>query len=257
MPRRNDFLEFLKVLLSGGGPSGWLWAAFALGLLFFGILANLIFSLVLAPAETWPGAWRPAVIVAAVFLLAYVCFSLDRRRKPRIESGVDESRLAPPHKGLIWLFGPGPFDHLLFALRHHVRGGGGAHCWLVMQNIPAIVAARNALSQRLIEEGLPTQLHEVYIERLEVEDTSEAVRTILERRSAEVGLAPEDVIADITGGTKPLTAGMVLAALTAQSPTGEVELEYIESDHDDQGGPIPGTQHVVLVDIRFRISREA
>ena len=257
MRRRNDFLDFLIILLRGGGPSAWLLAAFALGLLVVGILADLLFGLLLAPAETWPGAWRPFVAAVGLTALAYLLYCVDRRRKPRLGSNVDESRFAPPHPGLIWLFGPGGFDHLLFALRRHVAGGGGAHCWLVMQNSPPVLAAANELSQKVVDEGLPTRLHRVYIDRLEVEPAREAVRTILERRAAEVGLAPEQVIADITGGTKPLTAGMVLAALTTQSPSGAVELEYVESDRDDQGRPIPGAQRAVLVDISFSIEREA
>ena len=77
------------------------------------------------------------------------------------------------------------------------------------------------------------------------------MRTIVEREVVEEGLEPGQVIADITGGTKPLTAGMLLAAITTNSA-----LEYVESERDDQGRPIPGTLHVVLVDTSFYLAEE-
>jgi len=54
------------------------------------------------------------------------------------------------------------------------------------------------------------------------------------------------VIADITGGTKPLTAGMVLAAITSGK-----RIEYVESERDAQGNPIPQTLRVVLAGTAF------
>ena len=64
-------------------------------------------------------------------------------------------------------------------------------------------------------------------------------------------MTPDQVIADITGGTKPLTAGMVLAALTVGGA-----LEYVESERDAEGRPIEDTQRVVLMDTAFYVTRE-
>jgi hypothetical protein len=164
---------------------------------------------------------------------------------------VDESRLAPSRPGLIWLFGPGRFEHLLVALEHHHRSGGAAHCWLVMQDITPVREAFNQLSQKLLEQGLATRLHPIYIRQLDVQAAYTAVRAVFEREAVEEGIAPSEVIADITGGTKPLTAGMVLAALTVGG-----ELEYVESERDAAGRPVPGAQRVVLMDTTFYVTRE-
>jgi len=244
--------EFLDAFLRGAGPSPELLGAFALGLLVVGLLANLAYNLLTAPAEGLPVAWRPLVAILSCTGLAYLLYWLDRRRGRQVQAVVDESRLAPPHAGLVWLLGPGPLDHLLFALQHHRRGGGALHCWLVMQDSRPVREAFHQLSQRLLEEEAATRLHPVYIQHLDVQAAYGAVRTVFEREAAEEGLRPEEVIADVTGGTKPLTAGMVLAALT----TGGA-LEYVESERDAEGRPIPGTLRVVLVDTAFYVTREA
>jgi hypothetical protein len=243
--------EFLDVLLRGAGPSVELLSAFALGLLMVGILSNLVFQLLTEPGVAPPAIGR-VLLTALLFTgLAYALYQRDRSRRRTVQAEVDEGRLAPPHPRLIWILGPGPFDHLLFALEHHVRGGGGTHCWLVMQDTPLVQEAFNKLSQTLLEHGISTRLHPLYIERMDVRAAYEAVRVVFDQEAAREGLSPDQVIADITGGTKPLTAGMVLATLT----TGGA-LEYVESDRDAHGNPIPSTLRVVLVDAEFYLDHE-
>lgn len=248
MNHRNRFLD---IFLRGAGPSLTLLGAFALGLLVVGIWSNLVYDLLNVPDQIIIVAWRPMLMSVLLTSLAYLLYWIDYRRRQTVQAEVDESRLAPPHDGLIWFLGPGRFDHLLFALKHHLKGGGARHCWLVMQNTELVRQAFSQLSQQLLEEGVPTHLHPVYIEELEVQAAYQAVRTIFTREAKEEGLVSSQVIADITGGTKPLTAGMVLAALTTDQ-----DIEYIESERNEQGAPIPNTQRVVLVDTAFYLGRE-
>lgn len=243
MKRRAEFLDvFLR-----GGPSPQLLGAFALGLLVVSLLADLAYDLLTALAV----AWGPVIAILLLTGLAYVLYRQDRRRWRAVRAVVDESRLAPPHPGLIWLLGPGRLDHLLFALEHHRQGGGATHCWLVMQNAEPVREAFNHLSQQLLEQGATTRLHPVYVQQLDVQAAYQAVRSIFEREAGEAGLQPDQVIADVTGATKPMTSGMVLAAITTGSA-----LEYVESDRDAEGRYIPDTQRVVLVDTSFYVTRE-
>jgi len=80
--------------------------------------------------------------LAIVLITALAVFLYHRNRgryrSLHVDVDVDETRLAPPRAGIIWLFGPGNFDHLLFALEHHHKGGGALHCWLIMQNIQKV-----------------------------------------------------------------------------------------------------------------------
>lgn len=240
------YIEFFDALLRGAGPSPELLGAFALGLLVVGLLGNTVYDLLAAPVESLPAVWRPLLAAVILTLLAYLLFQRDRKRVKDLQARVDESLPVPPHAGLIWMLGPGQFDHLLFALQHHCKGGGGTHCWLVMQNVEPVREAFGQLTQKLLDRKIPTQLHPVYISALNVEAAYSAVRDIVRREATEEGLQPGDVIADITGGTKPLTAGMFLAALTSGCA-----LEYVESERDDKGLPVPDTWRVVLVDTRF------
>ena len=251
MRRRGRFVKFLEIFLLGTEPSPELLGAFALGLLVVGLVGDVTYGLLTEPVKSQSAIIRPLVAAACLTGLAYLLYWYDRRRGRAVRVMLDESRWPPPHEGLIWLFGPGNFEHLLFALNHHREGGGGNHCWLVMQDIPPVQEAFNKLSRHLLDQGVTTQLHRVYIQQLDVRASYRAVRTIFEREAGEAGLPLAQVIADMTGGTKPLTAGMVLAALT----TGGA-LEYVESKRDAEGRYIPGTQQVVLMDTTFYVTRE-
>ena len=84
-----------------------------------------------------------------------------------------------------------------------------------------------------------------------MEAAYQAVRSIFDREAKEEGLDGTQVIGDITGRTKPLTAGMVLAALTAGRG-----MEYVESERDAEGNPVPNTLRVVLADMTFYLARD-
>ena len=250
MRERKELLNFLRAFLQGAEPSPELLAAFILGLIVANTLAQLVYELLMAP-KTWSTLWRPALAIFVMTGVAYLLYRRDRQRARTMHVVVDENRLAPPHPGIIWLFGPGRFDHLLFALEHHQKGGGASHCWLVMQNTEPVQRTYSQLIQQLNAKGLKTQLHPIYIPQLEAGDAYQAVRRVFEEEAPKVGLKPEEVIADITGGLKPLTAGMILAAITLDR-----ELEYVESERDHQGEPIPGTLRVVLIDLNFYVTRK-
>jgi len=149
------------------------------------------------------------------------------------------------------MLGPGNFDHLLVALKHHQQHGGAGHCWLVMEEHNEPVAnAYTGVLQKAIEIGLTTRFHPHYIQALDTRAGYAAVSIILERETAEENLAPEQIVCDVTGGTKPLTAGMLLASIANGS-----DLEYVETDRDEQGRPIPNTARVIAVDVSFYLDQ--
>lgn len=245
-------VSFLDAFLKGAGPSPALVAAFALGLLVVGLLSNLVYELLTAWPTSWPNAWLPLAVACALTALAYLLYRQDARDGRSLRVEVDESLLAPRSPGLIWFLGPGSFEHLVDALRYHRQEEAQQHCWLVMQrNSPPVETAFLELSQELLKAQLPVQLHRIYIANLETQDAYQAVRTVWEREAPEELLRPDQVIADITGGTKPLTAGMVLAAVA----TGN-SLEYVETDRDVEGEFIQGTARVVRADLSFYLERK-
>ncbi len=83
-------------------------------------------------------AYSSFLAIVLITALAVFLYHRNRGRYRSLHVDVDETRLAPPRAGIIWLFGPGNFDHLLFALEHHHKGGGALRCWLIMQNIQKV-----------------------------------------------------------------------------------------------------------------------
>ncbi len=250
MKPRIEIKNFLDVLLLGSAPSKTLLAAFFLGLIIIGILSNLAYDLLLTPKDTALLCWRPLLASLLLFIIAYALFSQDRRRRLRkMQIDVDESRLAKPHQGLIWLLGPN-YAPLLPVLQHHLKGGGAKICWLIMQEgNPAVRNAYTKLNERLKEEAWQTRILPVYISDIDAKATYQAAYTIFTREAAEEGISANQVIADITGGTKPMTAGVLLAALSANG-----DLEYVESARDEHGQVIQGSQRVVMVDTKFYLT---
>jgi len=246
MRKQKEILNFLKAFLHVHELTPEFIGVIILGLFAVNLSGSLVFELLTEPRHE---LIRPFLALVLITALAVFLYHRNRRRYRSLHVYVDETRLAPSRAGIIWLFGPGKFDHLLFALEHHHKGGGALHCWLIMQNTQAVKKIYSEFLKHLNEKGLNTQVHPVYITYSEAGEAYHAVRKILEEEAPKMGLKPEDVIADITGGLKPLTAGMILAALTVGC-----DLEYVETERTPEGEPIPGTLRVVVIDLNFYIS---
>lgn len=103
------------------------------------------------------------------------------------------------------------------------------HCWLIATNASATVAATLeadfASTGIDIKQGTPYRvLHDDY------QSTYRLVSHILLEEAPAAQLGAVDIIADITGGTKPMTSGMVMACMAAQCP-----MQYMVTEKDAQG----------------------
>jgi hypothetical protein len=59
---------------------------------------------------------------------------------------------------------------------------------------------------------------------------------------SQKGLAPGDVVIDITGGMTPMSVGAFSVAEERR-----IDSQYVKSDYDANNRPIPGTQEAILV----------
>jgi hypothetical protein len=241
--------RFWTVLL--GAPSSKVLFAFAIGVLVIALLGNLCYDALMGEVSRarWPYALRTLIVGGVSVGLAYLWYCRVYQRL-EINVDVDESRIAPQRRGLIWLFGPN-YKHLFTTLKHHQHENGPEHCWLILEDTPLIQEKRQAFEQQARALDLPTAFHPITIRRLDVQSTYRAVRSIVAQQLPEYQLEISDIIADITSGTKPMSAGMVLAALTEG-----IEMEYVESKHDEGGKPIEGSQTVVLLGMDFYLAEE-
>lgn len=163
-----------------------------------------------------------------------------------LDNVADPAYPCPVFRGLVWLLGPGGFEHLMVAIRHHSlrqkRERRLEHCWLIMTQEDCVAEVLPVIIETLKLQDLSVQVHPIRIP----EPTPEAVRCAVESvyayESTKYGLTPAEIIADITGGLKTMTMGMALACLSSGYP-----IEYVASRRDIRGDPIPGTQRVLLL----------
>lgn len=254
-PPRPALTQFARILLTlGSGESGWLIVAFVLGLIALGVASNFVYTRVVTPESVDGTVFvRVLLAVGGIILAAYGIYQFDLRRawqRGEIQTDFDERNIAAAHAGLVWLLSPGALDLPLFAIRHHTQHQPGEvlqHCWILVT--PDAEETYQRLAARAPELGIQAQLHAVPLNEETIEATYRAVDQIYQQEAARVGLRPEQIIADLTSGLKPMTAGMVLACL----PYGHA-LEYVKSQRDPATGQfIPGTQRVVQVGVQMSV----
>jgi len=246
MKKNND--SFFRAFFLGSGSL----IAFVLGLIAIGILSNAAYDLFIDTPSILRHGWKIVIAFLALMAIAYLLFKWDIKRHTKINFTVDDSQLAPASKGIIWILGPN-VDPLPFVLQHHRKGQGGTHCWLIMQKDQVIIEETFVTAKDIFLQNnwIDLSVQQYYLKSLTAHNAYNAVNTILTREAQEAGLNAEQIICDITGGLKPLTAGMMLAAIVSNC-----KVEYVETQRDDKGRPIEGTQRVVLVDTKFYLTRE-
>jgi hypothetical protein len=170
-------------------------------------------------AKVGPG-WTAAIALALVTcviavvdpVLTFRTF-LERRFRQRM-TVVEDRAAVPGHRGAIVIASVGDgISSAGGAIRHHREGGRLEHCWIVSAGQESTAQARALIAALVQTEMLPDRLH---LKALSAEDADnpEAVYQCIEaiyREARVIGLAEDEVIGDYTGGTKSMTAGMVLA----------------------------------------------
>ncbi len=135
---------------------------------------------------------------------------------------VPEEERPPRYPGLSVLVGIGRRDAKPEELSHHPaieyhldrEEAGGEPlrvCWLIATggvkgSVPVAREVRERYGSRCDK-----MIIRVLNSPFDVQEAYRLVRRIYAEEAAEHGLAPEQVIADFTGGTKPMSVGMVLA----------------------------------------------
>jgi hypothetical protein len=256
---RPALTRFARILLTmGSGETPWLIVSFVLGVTALGVFSNFVYSAAANPESlSWGGLGRVVLLVGGLILAAFLAYRYDALMAARkFRTVFDEKRLAPPHAELIWLLSPGSLDLPLMAIKHHCQKEAGEdrlrHCWLLMT--PGAQETFSRLTARVAELEaelkLDVQLYPMALGETTIEASYRAVDAVYTVEAARVGLKPEAIIADLTGGLKTMTAGMVLTCL----PHGR-SLEYIESGRDAGAGlPVEGTQRAVLAGVDFKLA---
>ena len=229
---RKSFSQRLQELLdplltTQSGP-----ILFIIGIILFALLSNGLYDLLLS----WLGAARWVVGFAVVGFIATLAFYYVWRRRfgPRIVVW----QLVHPQPGLIALVSHGPADETpaAVAIRFHYKGEDGSretptlrHCWLLASPGSATDNAE-VLKKKYSTPEL--QIEVVKIDDVDPHQVFDAVNRVYQAaRELPSPLSEGDIVADLTGGSKPMTVGVALACATSGR-----RLQYLQArQHDDTG----------------------
>lgn len=172
----------------------------------------------------WQGSYTLTLFVLLLTLFAGAVWSWQNR--PQSLFVLDEQK-PRSRRGLILLVskhqGSAPA-----AIQHHLPSL--TDCWLIASSESAAVAAE--LAQQFSSDtvtfhyGSPS----FQVNGDEAASTYRVAKRIFSNEALAQGLNSTEIIADITGGSKPMTAGLVLAAVSERRP-----IQYVVAKKDDKG----------------------
>ncbi|GAB4463542.1 MAG: hypothetical protein Kow00120_30000 [Anaerolineae bacterium] len=239
-------LAFATTLLQGFGRPTWpLLGVYAAGIIAVAILGNLVYDLALSPMALPAEAVGRTLALSAVLIVVAAVLYRVHLRLQRVAVVINDVSDVPPHAGIVLILGPGRAEPLMWTMEHHISTLRYAWVLLSAHN-EALEATLEELRQAVAARGWAVAIKEALLPEPSVRCAYEAVRAIYAERAPEVGMAPHDVIADITGGLKPLTAGMVLACTEFGWP-----MSYVLGKYAPDGTLIPGERKYVGLNVDF------
>ena len=228
-------MKFGRLFRKMGLPA-WTFIGVGVSALFFQYLGSLLEGVMRAgigtraDASPWLTLVPPgSILVGLVLTVLILNFSVNRSM--RRSAGPSSPLLSQPDgkKGLIVLVStPASAMH---AINYHLSKATLQRVWLIpSDNTAAASFGDGSLSTADEIKGQCTDLKtpdgrsldvtvvERGVSAADAQDTYDAVNSIFRTG----GLAPAEVIADFTGGTKPMAVGMIMACLPVDR-----ELEYV------------------------------
>ena len=209
---------------------------FLIGSVVLSILGNAAYVLLVS----FTGESR-SVLVAIVFITLLIFLFLTitswiwlRTRRPGVVE-IPPEQQASPCAGLVLLISPPKGTSEEHAISYHLDRQTLRHCWLLASaharpkaEALALDLSTNGVQSYIVDLSSETQARVVY----------DAVKQALQQ-AREVLTLPS-VIVDITGGTKPMTAGAALACLVDGA-----QMEYMlpirtpDGHVDGKARPVP------------------
>jgi hypothetical protein len=208
MVRQRRFTDFLA-----SPPRGW---AGIISLLGFGVVGNLLAGLITLVAGT--SVWQLILWILSIFAVIWGAFAVWRRMKPLVL--VPEDQQPQKHRGLILLVGTGrpgedPMSQSAgIAIKYHMsdkEGTGLERCWLIASGGErGSLPVAQELQKQCQAQNVTAHIRAVS-DAFSVQESYDVILRIYEEEVPTTGLSEEEVIADFTGGVKPMSAGMILA----------------------------------------------
>lgn len=207
---------------------------FLIGSLALAILGNAVYELLTSTFGATP-EFLIALVIGAVLIFAFVAVGFRRllraldARQVVVRNVVAPDQQADPHAGLILPVGLNPRGPEAAIIAWHQRNATLRHCWLLVTPEVERNAKFGDLKQSLLERGVTPHIVPLD-DSVQAEQVYGQVRATITQARQFADARP--LIADITGGTKAMTAGTLLACLGAA-----VAVQYWSVPRDSGGNP--------------------
>ncbi len=217
---------------------------FLVGSIMLAVIGNGVYDLLLQSFGTTLPTVATIVVTATLILIGVTLgfWVLVHRYRVQDEILVPPEQEAQPHTGLILTVGPDPQSAARSIMEWHLKDATLRHCWLMVT--PSVEQSQHYKDLRywLIEQNVVP--HVLLITDPEQVDASyTAVKQAIMQARQIVG--DKSIIVDITGGLKPMTAGMVLACRELSTA-----MQYLKARRDDTGRIIPHTARPMMVEVK-------
>lgn len=200
------------------------------------VVVQILYDLAKEPFGIYGGLALALLLISIVWLILWIDQRIqDKRTRLKLEDVPIKA-----HPGLIVMVSPQNKDVPLKVVAHHQPAL--RHCWLVATKDSLQTAIE--LAAEIRRNWPAVQVHDAELSNLVDPDYSQGTWQRVENiyaQARELGLKEEDIVSDITGGLKPMTAGMAIACLPRNRP-----LQYLKTVRDKDGRPIPDAPTVVM-----------
>lgn len=190
------------------------------------LVASLI-NVLTDSLSTWWGPVSGWVFVVILLVLTFIfVYSYNRRYSYWRRNLGPIADIASPRKyeGLIFMFTQK--ETAREAIRHHLPAL--KHVWLI------VTPQKQAEAGEIVVDFPEVSFSVLPISNLyDTQSCYNVVRHIYERGTQDVGIPPQNIIADITGGTKPMTMGMIVACIE-----GDLPIEHVPTKFDSSNNPM-------------------
>jgi hypothetical protein len=219
MVKSRSLNELFKVFFDPQLP-----ILFIVGSIMLAVLGNAVYDLLL----NWLGAEPRALgyiaigsllILGAIVFTAWILIKLRLRQAEIPEVPVEDP--ADPHSGLILFVSAGERKAEQASIEFHRQHGALRHCWMIVS--PETQQKAGELASQLRQTGVEVELMPLP-DAFHARKAYEVVKTAVAHAKDTLGHL--GVIVDITGGTKPMTAGAVLVCRESNTP-----MQYMRSHY--------------------------
>jgi len=229
MKMKDRFLAFFDPLRSV--------ILYIIGTAAFTLVLQAIYDLANQPNQFQGGYWL-AIAMLFVVILILLISRMQRGGMGRVS--IREEFKPNKRKGLVLLLGPTEASAPA-SIEYHLPTL--QCCWMIATKesikTAVILAEKYAGQIPNLYWGSPNYL----VDPDQIQSTYDMIVRILDVEAIEAGLKRSDIISDITGGVKPMTAGMSLACLARN-----YDMQYMKAPRDALGqvvkGGIPEPIHI-------------